>query len=795
MDDLVSTRRAVCVPIPTTEMHPERWIATENVPLYRDAFAAFTELDDKDQELMEVLLQDGPLAVDEIAVRDRLEGRLERLVRAYQVLRVTRNSEVAYVATTSWVPARILQQTMSRQDARLALVQKYLRWHGPVTKYEIMERYGFPERWVEAALDMLTEQEAIVCGEYVPTKSLPQWCYKPNLEQIHSLTLQRLRKEMEPAAPEEYADFLIRWQHLHPDTRLSGMEGLREAIGQIQGQENFQIVYERDVFPSRVQDYDLAMLDRLCYGGQVFWRRFGYQRIRRGQIGFCFRRDRDWVVPNPNRVKMELNQWDDDIPETCDVVRDYLREHGACFFDDIVQGTEHDWRLVLRAVWHLIWTGEATNDSYESIRHAGFASGLSACYDLGTRPGRKGVTADFVVGHMLELRRLDPRLGRWAPTERLLPETVGQVDNDKAMLNWAHLLLRRHGIVSREMLKFEAGAPKWKGLRRALVKLELLGKARRGYFVEGLSGEQYAYPEAVEALRAAKLRHPESNGDMPWGRAGTDNGLADEPMVLVNLTDPANPFSGLFPLLSQSGEEIRCQRMPQVYLVLQAGQPLLRYAGHITVLVDLTRERMERALRALLSLVDRPAPMHPHREIRIRDWNGHPIDVSSARHLLLKLGFVQVSDRWKGFVYDGVSQSTPEAVAEGEKRIPEIFEHVGKEEAPVEYNAKWIIARSSEAIRPQVQELIEFLQETLPEECDLVYRPRGFLVRYRGLKCIGPYIQQKQINVHISHRGWVRPIQIQPDTDLGGEEFTSRFSVQFERVRRAIDATLRIEKR
>jgi ATP-dependent Lhr-like helicase len=789
--ELVSTRRAVCVPIPTAEMHPERWIATENLPLYRDAFAVPIQLDDRDRELLDALSRDGPLTVDEVPVRGRLQDRLERLVRTYQVLRVYHDAKVAYVSTDCWVPEHILRQTTSRQDARLALVHKYLRWHGPATKYEIMERYGFPERWIESALETLTERETVVCGEYVPTKALPQWCYKPNLEQIHSLTLQRLRKEMEPALPVEYADFLVRWQHLHPANQLAGMDGLQEVLGQLQGHENFQIVYERDVLPSRVPDYDLAMLDRLCYGGQVYWRRFDYRRMRRGRIGFCFGQDCGWVAPNPNQVEMRLNQWDDDIPETCDAVRAYLGERGACFFDDIVQGTGHDWRLVLRAVWHLVWTGEATNDSYESIRHAWFASGLSACYDLGTKPGRKGVTADFIVRHMLELRNLDPRLGRWAPTERLLPATVEQVDRDEAMLKWAHLLLRRYGIVSREMLKQEAGAPKWRDLRRALIKLELLGKTRRGFFVEGLSGEQHAYPEAIEALREAKLRHPEPNGVAPWGQGTAgDDVQAEEPMVLLNLTDPANPFNGLFPLLSQSGEEIRCQRMPQVYLVLQAGQPLLRYAGQITVLVDLTRARAEQALKALMSLVDRPAPVHAHKEIRVRDWNGHPIDVSSARHLLLRLGFVPVSNRWKGFVYDGISRPDPEAVTEAEGHISDVFEHVGKEEAPVEYNAEWIISRSNKDIRPKVQELIEYLQEALPEECDLVYQPRGFVVRYRGLKSIMPHIQQEQINLHIAHRGWVPPIQIRPDTDLRGAEFVAKFSAQFERTRAAIDAIL-----
>jgi ATP-dependent Lhr-like helicase len=389
---------------------------------------------------------------------------------------------------------------------------------------------------------------------------------------------------------------------------------------------------------------------------------------------------------------------------------------------------------------------------------------------------------------MLELRHLDPRLGRWAATERLLPSSVEDVDRDRAMQKWAHLLLRRYGIVSREALKLEAGAPKWKDLRRAFVRLELLAEARRGFFVEGLSGEQYAYPQAVESLREAKLRQPDTNRRRPWGHV--EVAPADSAMVVVNMCDPANPFNRLFPLLTQSGEELRSQRIPQIYLVLEAGRPLLRYAGHITVLVDLTRERAEMALAALLSLVDQPAPMSPHTEIQVRDWNGHPIDVSSARHLLLKLGFVPVSNRWKGFVYDGVARPDPQAVSEAEQHIPDIFEHVGKEKAPVQYDAEWIISRSNEAIRPKVRELLGFLQQELPSECEIVYDPRWFKVHYRGLKCMWSHIQQRQVNLHIAHRGWVPPIQIRADTDLASADFTSGFSSQFDRSRQAIDEVL-----
>jgi ATP-dependent Lhr-like helicase len=783
LDELVSQHRAVQVPIPTVETNRERWIATENVALYRAAWALEVEPDQEDRSLLCLLGEHGPLTVPRLAelcgqAPGRVKGRLEKLYNSYQVLSLGDRGERAYVATGMWVPAQILEERPSREQARLALVRQFLRAHGPVTKYEVMGHYGLAEAWVEHALDVLVQEGGVVQGEYVPTKAVPQWCYRRNLEQIHRLTLNRLRKEMEPATAEEYADFLLRWQHLHPQHRLAGIAGLREVIEQIQGQENYQIVYEQDLLAGRVQDYDPSMLDRLCYRGEVYWRRFDHTRIRRGYIGFCLRQDRDWIVPDPDQIEMVLDRWDEDIPEACNTVRTYLRQHGACFFDDIVEDTGLDWRLVLRAAWHLIWTGEATNDSYESIRHARVGSGLSACYDLATRPGRKGVTLDLIVRHMLENRRLDPRLGRWAPTERLVP--AGHQPPDKTALRWAELLLRRYGVFCREWLSLEVAAPPWKDLRRALVELELLGRVRRGYLIEGLAGEQYALPEAVDALYETKLRHLDVDDH---ARA---NSPASEPAVLMSACDPANPFGSLFELATEMGDPVKFMRTPFKYLVLQGGRPLVFYEGRITVLVDLARAQAERALRALMALVNSP----DYDEVSIRAWNGHPIDVSPARHLLSVLGFVQVENRWRGFVYDGLHEPDAEAVAAAERQVPAVFEHVNKEQAPVTYDAEWLVSRADEQIRPKVRELIAFLQRHLPPEGELVYHPRELVVRYRGFRCARPHIQKKQIRLHITHKGWVPGLVIGPETDLSDPAFEEKALKQLQRTCQAIDRLL-----
>lgn len=191
-----------------------------------------------------------------------------------------------------------------------------------------------------------------------------------------------------------------------------------------------------------------------------------------------------------------------------------------------------------------------------------------------------------------------------------------------------------------------------------------------------------------------------------------------------------------------------------------------------------------------MQIIDSPAKVETYDEIAVRDWNGHPIDVSPARHLLIELGFVKSRSRAKGLVYDGTHSPDEGTMAHADANMPELFERAGKEEAPVRYDAEWVISRSHEAMQGKVRELVEFLRSTLPRECELVYHPRRLAVRYRGVRCMTPWIQQKQIRLQIAHKGWTPGIVIKPDTDLAAPQFALEVLRQFEETRRQIDALL-----
>lgn len=773
LSELIETRRVALVPIGHVETHRERWIAAEDFPLYRSAFATSLRLDDRDRALLDALAARGPSSANEIPLPGAHASRLETLAKRYEALRLPGARGERYVSARAWLPAATYDEQPSPEAARVALVSRYLSSHGPVTKYEIMARYGLAGALVEGALEKLKDADAVATGEYVATKPFPQWIDTRNLTHIRDLTATRKHRQMDPATPEEYADFLMRWQRLHPDTRLSGVDGVRHVIRQLQGMDNFQLLLERDVFAGRVHEYDPAMLDALCESGEVVWRRFAWKTIKRGQFGFAFAGEGRDLLANPAETPMDLRRWDDDIPEVCNSVRAWLAAHGSSDFDDIVEGTGHDWRQVLRAVWHLAWTGEATNASYESVRHMRVGSGLSACYDLATRPGKDGVTDDLIVRHMLELRDLDPRLGDWAPTERLAPDGSGLVGAEAWVAAWAQQLLDRYGVVTRESLNQEPAAPRWTQIKKALAQFADDGRAVAGFFVDGLAVEQFARADALEELREAKRR-------------AMDDASDNEPMIAVNLCDPANPFPTQFPLTDEAGERVKAIRTPHRYLVMQAGRPLLLYQTAITVLADMTRTDLERAIMALRKLVDEPSPVEPVERLRVRDWNGHPVDVSVGRALLEKLGFVERTRR--EFVYDGLATPSPERLRALSKEIPAQFERAGKAEAPVEYNEEWMVGRAPDGLWLGVRAAIDMLREMLSDEYTFVFGARNLTITYRGERAAYMRMGQKQVWIHVTHSGWVRPMIVATPEDCEDEEARLDLSDRFVRTRAAIDA-------
>jgi ATP-dependent Lhr-like helicase len=410
------------------------------------------------------------------------------------------------------------QAEASDTDVLVALVQGWLSHIGPTTTEELSVALGIDREGIGDALLRLEASGWALRGRFTPSARSHspvfdverdrysaagtnrsahdwEWCERRLLARIHRLTLSALRREIAPVTAAEFMRWLLDWQHLTPGTALHGEGGTLEALRQLQGFEAPASSWERHILPSRVAGYAPADLDRLCLTGVVGWGRLSPHPatvesagIRRriiptsaAPITFFVREESEWMSP---RVLGE------DPPgglshNATDALR-YLQKAGASFFPDIVRGTGHLKAEVETALWELVAAGLVTADGFDSLRslidprrRAGQGSGRTS------RPRHGG--------------------GRWAVLSQPAP-----AERSAAIEAACWMLLRRYGVVFRELLVREGNVPVWRDLLIAFRRLEDRGEVRGGRFVSGFIGEQFALPIAVDSLRATRHRQATS---------------------------------------------------------------------------------------------------------------------------------------------------------------------------------------------------------------------------------------------------------------------------------------------
>jgi ATP-dependent helicase Lhr and Lhr-like helicase len=739
---LVREKRVVATQIPNTDHDNLRLVVSDQWRLYHDAFTPKTS------------------------------GRLKLLMPV--ISRQNEFGKPRAVNAADVIPPRF-RKKMPRAAAQEAIAERYLKTHGPISLYELMDCYGWPAGTAEKALTAAVNTGKAHKGTYTGDKPQPQWVNKANLEEIHRSTMGYLKRELAACAPYEVVDFMIRWQHRHPEHRVKGLDGLRQVIGQLQGYEVLQGVLEPEILRQRVEDYSPALLDKLIASGEVVWRRVSSKRLCRGFLTLALRKDMDWLAQGDKLKFDPVAEADEDIPEVIATVREYMRKHQSAFFDEILSATHLDEGPAQRALWYLAWTGEVTCDSYECLRHANFTVALSACYDLASTPqtillGR--VSPDSVLKHMHE-RRLDPRQGRWWATERLVPPSKA-LPREDVIRKWADLLLTRWGIVSKAIVKTEVAAPPWAELMREFKRRELLGDINRGHFIESHAGVQYGLPEAIELLRNCRARRSDGQalGYLP-----------DEAVFAITNKDPANLYFSCLDVLDERGEVFRSRQgnyiCPQL---VQAGQVLLFWNSHL--LAKLKRKQLSKCLAALRDL-----GTALNSSVDFLLWNGHPIDVHPVAGFLYEQGFRFNSQGRMCWPPRGKKGKTPEPCTYKE------FLPYYEEPDPVEYNSDWVLSRAAPLIQPKLAELLQFLEAKLTDEQRLIFDQSGFRVTYRGEKFIWPYLQKKQLCLFITHKAWAPHIIVTPDTDLNGRAFKDEFKHQTTQTMEAIDAYLAKRKR
>jgi ATP-dependent Lhr-like helicase len=369
------------------------------------------------------------------------------------------------------------------QDALAEIVRGWLESSGPVTVAELAATLAVDEAATGAALLRLETEGQVLRGRF-RGRDREEWCNRRVLARIHRLTIGQLRREIEPVPVADYARFLHRWQHVAPSSRLHGLDGVLQIVRQLEGYEIPAAAWETHVLPRRIAGYKPAFLDQLCYSGDVMWGRVsrhpalaaeGEERTRRvrptklAPVSLFMRADAG-----------ELIVRDAYQPESLSfVARDVLAEierRGAPFFAEIVRGTKRLPAEVEEALWQLVAAGLVTADGFDALR---------SLIDAKRRLGVKGLRA-----------RPRSSSGRWT----LLVSDTAHIDPDA----FARRLLRRWGVVFRDVVARESITPRWREVLVALRRMEARGEVRGGRFVATILGEQFALPDAIDALRAAR---------------------------------------------------------------------------------------------------------------------------------------------------------------------------------------------------------------------------------------------------------------------------------------------------
>ena len=498
-------------------------------------------------ELAILLDRAGDLSLDELRARtaEEAEGRrgdpLAELLDRGRIAAVeipigsgSREKRFVLAETEKRYIDAFGEASATRKAARREILVRFVSLAGAVSVDDVRRRYAFGATWIRERFDDWTRNGRLVRGKF-GGDATDRWCSRRLLEQARRRELAQARKQIQAVDLERFSRFMLRWQHVTPSTRLTGDDATTRAARQLYGLSRAADLWERDLFPARVESYDQTAIARLIAAGELVWVGGGaptaqdeapmlstIRMVRRGT-------GRAWLPESPPP-----------IGEAATSTLDALAKMGAVFFDELLAETMFSSRKLRDVLRELVGAGLVTNDTIDAMRAVLRWRPFVSPRDRMQPDPTRWLPADFspsanrrVVQRKPNLRRMprwrrpdlpsaesDGWPGRWSLVST--PRVLG-ASGDEAALGEAiaRQWLDRYGIVAREMWRRERPAVPWRTIYRELKRLEFRGDVRRGYFVRGLSGAQFALPEAVDALRG-------------------DDG--DEEAVVIAAADPANVF-------------------------------------------------------------------------------------------------------------------------------------------------------------------------------------------------------------------------------------------------------------
>lgn len=532
---------------------------------------------------------------------------------------------------TRWVSVENANEYQTfAQNAKL--LKRLLAVGGPITRARILERYAFDETWLDATLAQWAQNGASARGHFT-ARAADEYIDAALLEQIHRRTLTALRAEAQPVSIFAYADFLARWQRVHPETRLRQADAAEIVLKQLRGVSLAGVAWERDALRARIENYSENALDALAKNGAWIWVAEGND-AKRIKVKFFARGEGALFLPEPNLA---------DLSASAQTAYEFLKQEGASFGADIQSGTSLKADELANALTELALRGLVTNDELATLRKlieygavfrsariqaraprqpiSAFEQELNA--RLGPRPLKTTYYREMKkramakTAHTISQQAPSWR-GRWTLARRAA--ILGAPLSEEARAaKWARVLLERYGVVTREILEREE-IPNLNLVYAEWQRMEWRGQARRGIFVADMPGAQYALPEAVEQLRATS--------DAP-----------SEALCLLNAVDPANLFGG-------AERAWKFARVPSTYVALWRGQPVLiaqENGERLTTAADVKTELVRDALQTFFARANAP------RHIVVTEWNGENILGSRGETLLQTLDFYRTPkgmERW-----------------------------------------------------------------------------------------------------------------------------------------------------
>jgi ATP-dependent Lhr-like helicase len=497
-----------------------------------------------------------PMALLQQTVASHWASLLERLERNGRARMVESKFGSHWIATENldaaaclWPAAGNVTDTVAYGHAVMKLVQGWLQILGPSTADSIASMLDVPASDVFHKLLELEMQGTILRGTFENAAPAPiaefdiEWCERRLLQRIHRLTIGNLRKQIQPASASVYMRWVLGWQHLAPQSQLSGEQGVLHALSQLEGFEAPASKWEKSLLAHRVTGYDPRWLDQLCLSGAVGWGRVsphpawsvaegGAPRrvipTSNSPITFYIRDTAMWLDAMLESHSVDEAQLRQSLSSEAQQIRTRLQDRGACFVEELQRATDLTMEQVEHALWELTTAGLAAADGFDQLRMIMDSRRKSEAYAQRLKNPAKRVRS--AAGRWYLLRN--------AATLDAAASQQARID-DHAMESAAWVLLRRYGVLFRDLLKRETTMPKWRELLGVLRRLEARGEVRGGRFVSGFSGEQYALPEAVESLRLARLCTADS------AAGGTVSVAAADPMNLVDIVIPGKRASAI----------------------------------------------------------------------------------------------------------------------------------------------------------------------------------------------------------------------------------------------------------